>query len=128
MVVDENDFIYYISKSNASNGICRIVEIDPTQNEHQNFHKSIYDIKTKNIHGFNINDSKFYIITDNKLIFELDRIKDSRDLKFVADYNFMEDSKKEFHMRCGNRRMFDYNCIINDKYVIQKNKIYYIYD
>ena len=116
MIVDESDFIYYVSRMKG--GGCRIVEIDPCNNDHQTFHRSIYECKTTVCNGFHILYNKFYFIMDNLLILELDRIKDSRDLKFVADYNLSEDSRKLFTIRSNDRRLFDTNSIIHPKYIV----------
>lgn len=81
----------------------------------------MFEIKSESCFGFAYKDGTFLFIDNEKVITVLQRAKESRKLIEKEELNLKEKDSPNF--------LLDANCqsIINEKYLIQKTKIFYLF-
>jgi len=108
MLVDKNNFIYYMTKTQ---GVCRIMEVYP-QDSGITHHAKIAEVKAEYCLSFSIVGMKFYVMDELNTIHILSRMNNSRELKFNYELNIKEVSRPEIVYKD-----FKMN-IMNDNYYI----------
>ena len=111
-------YMYYVTELG---GQCRIYEIIPTSDGKLN-HLLVFEIKSDNCFGFTEKDGTFLFIDNEKITTVLNRAKESRKLIETMELNLKEKDSPNFILDCSNCE-----CIVNEKYLIQKTKIFYLF-
>lgn len=108
MIQDKRNFLYYVVRSQ---GQCKVMEINPRDSLIRN-HYAIFELKAERCYGLETKDDKFFIVDDFKQIQQLERIIESRDLRFVKELKIKQVSHPDF-----NPADFEPMCI-TEKYSI----------
>ena len=119
LVMNERDFIYYITKKN---GKCYIMEGNP-RDQYIDKHEAIYQIKAQKCLAFSVEgQDTFYFMDECHVVYKLTRNANNRMLNFEKELTMKEIQRLDF-----NPQPFDF-IIMNEKYSVQGDKIFYLYD
>jgi hypothetical protein len=119
MIINERDFLYYITKKN---GKCYIMEGNP-RDQYIDHHEAIFTIKADRCLAFSVVGSDhFYFMDETFVVHQLTRNKNNRSLTHVKESTMKEIQTLDF-TPCH----FD-TVILNETYAIQGSKIFYLFD
>ena len=119
MVMNEKDFIYYITKKN---GKCFIMEGNP-RDQYIEHHEAIFQLKAERCLAFSVvGTDTFYFMDESHVVHKMTRNLNNRSLNHEKELTMKEIQRLDF-IPCA----FD-SIIMNDKYAIQGSKIFYLYD
>jgi len=119
--MDRKNRMYYIT---VREGQCKIKEIQPSNDDKSN-HATIFEIKSSTCYGFNVSqDGKtFYFMDDMRVLNKLERMKDSNMLQETKELTFKDSDRPHFIKQSRYP-----NLIVNDKFLIQESKIFYLFE
>ena len=83
-------------------------------------HLLVHEIKSDKCYGFGRKNEIFLFIDSNKIVTKLQRAQETRMLLEIEELNLKEKDKPNFQKD-------DNICIINDLFIIQKTKIFYLF-
>ena len=119
MLMNDRDFIYYVQKHN---GKCIIVEGNPRDPYIEN-HEKIMSITAEKCLAFTIDKKdNFYFMDENFIVYKMSRNENNRKLTLQKELTMKEIQTLDF-----KPNDFD-SVIMNEKYAIQGNKMFYLYD
>ena len=109
MIMNDRDFIYYVTKLN---GICQIKEANPRDPYIEN-HETIMEIKADKCLALTLDqDDKFYFMDDNYVVYMLERGENNRQLSLYKEFTMKEMQTLDF-------RPSDFdNVLMTSKYVV----------
>lgn len=117
--MNNKDFMYYITKKN---GMCYIMEGNP-RGPYLNMHKEIWAIKSDRCLAFSVSyGDLFYFMDESFIVYKLARNENDRQLNVIQELTFKEMQTLDFIPHPYEQ------VTINDKYILQGNKIFYLYD
>ena len=119
MIMNDRDFIYYVTKKN---GICNIKEANPRDPYIDN-HETIMEIKAEKCLALQTDaNDKFYFMDENFVVYMLERGENNRQLSL-----FKEVTMKEMQTLDFKPAEFD-NILMTSQYAAQANKLFYFFD
>lgn len=119
MIQNDSDFIYYVTRLN---GMCHIMEGNPREPK-MTSHSSIFQIKANKCLAFTVEgDNTFFFMDENFVVLKLTRSLSNRTLNIEKELTMKEIFTLDFKVSDFNK------VVLNDKYAIQGNKIFYLYE
>ena len=93
MLMNNKDFMYYITKKN---GMCYIMEGNP-RGPYLNMHKEIWSIKSDRCLAFSVQDGDlFYFMDESFVVYKLARNENDRQLNIIQELTFKEMQTLDF--------------------------------
>ena len=109
LVMNERDYIYYITKKN---GKCYIMEGNP-RDQYIDKHEAIYQIKAQKCLAFSVEgQDTFYFMDECHVVYKLTRNANNRMLNYEKELTMKEIQRLDF-----NPQPFDF-IIMNEKYSV----------